>query len=174
MKGSWELKGKETPEQFRLFAHAFLDSSQALTKALIESDQSRNFLLGNPALYLARHAVELYLKGAILTRDSMERPHHELEKLYEQYVALFANDNRCAWNVPFRVEVLGFEATETDSARDAFLKQFPGDQLLPYPADKTMKPWPLVSTFDASTFIDSIATIRGDFERLRPLIFSTP
>ena len=171
VEGSWELNGVETPKQFRLFAYAFLDSAEALTKSLITSEQAKNFLMGNPALYLARHAVELYLKGAILTRNDMKRLHHELESLAEQYATLFADDTRCAWDVPFRVQVVGFDPQQIDSVREAHLKKFPGDQRLRYPTDRNMKPWGFVAAFDATTFVRQIAAIRRDFERLDPLIF---
>ena len=171
VEGSWELNAVETPKQFRLFAYALLDSAEALTKSLITNEQAKNFLMGNPVLYLARHAVELYLKGAILTRNDMKRPHHELESSAEQYASLFADDARCAWDIPFRVQVLGFDPQQIESVRKEHLKRFPGDQRLRYPADRTMKPWSFVATFDATTFERQIAAIRRDFERLDLLIF---
>ena len=171
MRGSWELTGIETPQQFCIFAYAFLDSAEALNKSLVVSNQAKNFLLGNPVLYLTRHAVELFLKGAILTRDEMKRPHHELETLADQYEDLFADDSRFTWNVPFRVQVVGFDAEQVDGVRKEHLRRYPADQLLRYPADRAMKPWNLVSAFDAVLFERQLVSIRTDFERLKPLLF---
>ena len=89
----------------------------------------------------------------------------------EQYAALFADDTRCAWDVAFRVQVVGFDPQQIESARKEHLKKFPGDQPLRYPADRTMKPWGFVAAFDATIFVRQSAAIRRDFKRLDPLIF---
>jgi len=67
-------------DQYAAYASAYLQSAQILCATLVRSHQEATYEKGNVALYLAAHAIELFLKGAIMRKAPDEKLGHDLEQ----------------------------------------------------------------------------------------------
>ena len=105
MRGNWELWHLSRPEQFFAYCLGYLRA--ALRNELVEEDQDLPFEWPDAAasLMLLAHAVELFLKGAILHRASILETTHDLRRLKAQYDALFPEDE-FRWQLPFHTEYM--------------------------------------------------------------------
>ena len=85
------VRFQQRPEQFAAYALAFLDSAQRLCTILAGSHKKATFERGSVVLHLTAHAVELFLKGAILRKKPEERysHDHDLEHLHNRYKSLY-------------------------------------------------------------------------------------
>lgn len=79
MIGSWEIGSLDKSAQFFAFAEAYLSSSSALCSRLKRLRAPLKYLQTTVVLFLARHSVELFLKGAILVRTPKDKLHHRLK-----------------------------------------------------------------------------------------------
>jgi hypothetical protein len=121
---------------------------------------------------IARHAVELFVKAALLKRGASSLASHDINKLAAMY-AEYYSEPRFSWNVPFRTQVLG---VSDDAMREATItqhnKNFPQDQVFRYPMDKQGKAWPgNLAGFKPSAFLELLNLIERDITRLRREIF---
>lgn len=94
------------PMQKRYFwlSRAYLEASRVLCNAIIEEDFTRQYSSTRVILNLCRHAVELFLKGAIAIATSRKPPRtHDLAKLTTRYRELYP-DAACWFTLPFDVE----------------------------------------------------------------------
>jgi hypothetical protein len=108
MVGSWQIDNLPIPFQFMAFADAYLDSASRLCKVLSRSTRKRSYPRGAVVLFLAYHAVELFLKAAIVHKYPKEGLHHNVEQLYNRYRALYPG-RRYEFDLPFKTEYPGFE-----------------------------------------------------------------
>lgn len=100
--GNWQLSHVKEPERFVLYAKAYLSSSQALCLEMVQNETKRSWQNAAVVLLLAVHSVELFLKGAILSRDPKAKvDHHRIPKLVERYQALFS-EPESEIEVPFQ------------------------------------------------------------------------
>jgi hypothetical protein len=168
MVGSWQIENSSMPLQFVLFADAYLDSAARLCKAFKRSTRKLSYPRGAVVLSLAFHALELFLKAAILQKNPKEKLHHDVERLESIYRLLYPGD-QFQLDVPFKTEFLGFQPEEIAKKRLAF----PQDQLNRYPCDKSGRNWGGVFAFEPISFLPVIEQLQRDFERLQRLIFTT-
>ena len=155
------------PLQFALFADAYLDSAARLCKALKRSTRKLSYPRGAVVLSLTFHAVELFLKAAILQKNLKGKLHHDIERLESTYRLLYP-EGQFQLDVPFKTEFLGFQSEEIAKKRLAL----PQDQLNRYPCNKSGRNWGGVFAFEAISFLPVIEQLQRDFERLRSLIFT--
>jgi hypothetical protein len=115
-------------------------------------------------LFLAFHAVELYLKACIKTAQPSANPgHHTLPKLAEQLNALVPNLN---YRVPFgSAEYVSPPTPELRDKIEASNKI--AHQQLRYPADNNGNPWQGAFGFSAQLFQRTLEDIRTDLLRIR-------
>ena len=73
------LESLSPPEQFAKYSMAYLDSAERLCTLLSISYRKATYERGTVVLYLAMHAIELFLKGAIMRKAPHERFRHNLE-----------------------------------------------------------------------------------------------
>ncbi len=165
--GSWEMP-QSIPLQFLSFAEAYLDSAAQLCDRLCETPRESSFQRGSVILFLAFHAIELFLKGAILTRSKNEKLHHKIYDLKQRYDELFPGPE-FSWNIPFKIEYLALEPEKIKENK----KIIKPDQLHRYPTDKNGNEWKGVFAFEPISFSSDIKAISIDFSRLEPIIFTT-
>ena len=157
------VRSLQPPEQFAAYALAYLDSAQRLCTTLAVSHKKATFERGAVVLYLTAHAVELFLKGAILRKAPKEHFSHDLEHLHNRYKALYPETRFRFSKVPFKTEYLGMNKAENASTKQS---QPAVDQLYRYPEDKKGKPWIALLGFEASGYSKELTVLRADFERL--------
>ena len=150
------------PEQFCTFALAYLDSAERLCRTLARSHRKATYARGSVVLYLDAHAVELFLKGAILHKKPTERFGHNLEHLFDRYNKLYPA-KKYRFELPFGAGYDGLSKSEIITAKSV---SPPTDQLYRYPQDKDGKPWPGLFAFEANSFLEVLRSLRVDFERL--------
>ena len=125
-------------EQFAAYALAYLDSAQRLCDLLARSHLKATYERGAVVLFLAAHAVELFLKGAIVRKSPNERFSHDLEHLARRYRALYPA-KKFRLEIPFSTELPpGMTAEEK---RQIMATHTPPGELYRYPIDKKYKPW---------------------------------
>lgn len=152
----------DLPGQYFALALAYLDSAKRLCELLARSYRTATYERGAVVLFLAAHAVELYLKGAILRAAPNETFSHDLEHLHNRYKVLYPAKRFKFVNV-FRVEYPEMSAAERAEAKKA---SPPVDQLHRYPADKKNNPWPGLYAFEANSFLEDLRHLNTEFRRL--------
>lgn len=167
MVGSWELSQLPIPIRFFRFAHAYVDAAIVLNTRLLDGSDDQNYLRGCVPLFLAQHAVELFLKGAILSRVPTEKLQHGVERLAIRYHDVYQED-RFRWDVPFRtVEPIDASPEKMEELRKL---SPPADQQFRYPTDIEKKPWTNISAYLATEFHLTLTQVKSDFDRIETLI----
>jgi len=161
--GNWELSGKDIPEKFYTFSDAYLDSAARLCKLLKRSTRKASYTRGAVVLYLAFHSVELFLKGAILSKCPDEKLNHNLEIYYKRYNNLYPG-KKFKFELPFRTEYVGFEPPEVTIAKGHMPPQ---DQIHKYPTDKNGNEWDSPLAFEPISFLRDIEQLKKDFNRIK-------
>jgi hypothetical protein len=121
------------------YAIEYLEVAKILCDHLIKNPEIETYALGSACMFNARLAVELFLKAAILRKDMNARLHHILEELGEEYKAAYPG-NDFYWDIPFTVQVIGYEGVEKEQIIKNHTKESPLDQALRYPTNKHKKP----------------------------------
>lgn len=149
--------------QFAAYAIAYLDSAQRLCTVLAHSHKKASFERGAVVLYLAAHAVELFLKGAILRKSPKERFSHDLEHLHSRYETLYPGKHYHL-EIPFKSNYPpGISSVEKSNMKAL---SPPTDQLYRYPSDKEGKSWFGVYSFEAGSFQEELNALRQKFDSL--------
>ena len=85
-----DLASLSIPLRFLSRSDAYLDSASRLCTVLKRSPKKSNYDRGSVVLFLTRHAIELFLKGAILERKPNEKlGNHDIEVLSRRYKKLY-------------------------------------------------------------------------------------
>lgn len=163
MLGSWQIDNLPIPFQFLAFADAYLDSAARLCRVLSRSTRKRSYPRGAVVLFLAYHAVELFLKAAILHKDPKEALHHNIEQLHNRYRILYPG-KRYEFNIPFKTEYIGFEPSEIAEKKRSTPTQ---DKISRYPSNKKGEGWNGIFAFEPHSFQSLIERLQGDFARLK-------
>jgi len=165
MVGNWGIDQLHVPEQFCAFSEAYLDSAYRLCKILKISTRKRTYPRGAVVQFLTFHAVELFLKAAILNKYPNEGLHHDLEHLKKRYNALYPG-KKFNFDVPFKpTSYLGFEPHEIEPVK------IPQDQLNRYPISKGFEVWEGAIGFKPESFLLVIERLKSDFDRISEMIF---
>ncbi len=162
MYGNWELSEKDLPEQFFAFSIAYLDSARRLCVVLKRSIIKATYARGCVVLYLTFHAVELFLKGAILSKSPNEKLNHDIEGYYKRYNNLYPKKT-FNFELPYRTEYLGLEPEIIELVKK---QQPPPDQLHKYPTDNKGSEWKGAFAFKPVEFVEIIEQLILDFGRI--------
>jgi hypothetical protein len=158
-----QLRSLPLPKQLESLAQAYLESAQSLCDTLADNPQSASFEKGAVVLYLAAHAVELFLKGGILRKAPNESLGHNLEHIYNRYRALLPAKRFAFTSMPFATYYPGMTSQEIAEVK----RQQPDpNELYRYAMNKTGEPWQAAIGFEASSFSRSLATLHEDFRRI--------
>lgn len=157
-----QLSGKSVPEQYAAYAVAYLDSAERLCALLSRSFRKASYERGTVVLYLAMHAVELFLKGAVLRKAPNEKFGHDVQHIYNRYKALYPG-KKYHFDLSFTRNYQGVSRSEALNAKKLFP---PIDQLFRYPQDKSNKPWPGLYAFEANSFVAELRELGENFKRI--------
>ena len=160
--GSHKVDGLPPHAQFAAYAEAYLDSAERLCRVLARSHKQATFERGVVVLFMASHAFELFLKGAILRRSPNERFGHDLDHLHKRYKALFSAKRFHLPN-PFQTSYGSLSKKEISAAK---VQQPDNSELFRYPRDKKYQSWGGVHGFEATSFLGVLSAVRADFTRV--------
>lgn len=173
-----ELASLSVPLQFLAFSDAYLDSALRLCTVLSRSLRKSNYARGSVVLYLTFHAIELFLKGAILERKPNEQlRHHAIQGLSKRYRNLYPA-RKFAIDAPF---INRDEAAITEIFAPEHLihirkldRENPWDQRHRYPKNRDMQSWAGSVGFEPVSFLITIKKLKSDMARIKKLAFSIP
>ena len=165
--GNWQISHVSEPPRFMLYAKAYLDSSQALCREMLDDERKKTWPNASVVLLLAAHSLELFLKGAILSRDPRAKvAHHRIKNLVEHYQALFT-EPEYAIDVPFQTEYPDI----FDEEIEALKKQEPVPSLLfRYPIAQPGVEWMGIYALEPITFMDVLANLEEMYDRTQSAI----
>lgn len=158
-----ELSNLTVPQRFFEYAVAYRNAALAMCNLMVNDPALRTWPNANVVLLLAAHSTELFLKGAILSRNPTAKiEHHRLDKLATEYKYLFP-ESLFEWKIPFRAESDHLSDTEIQTV----LETLPIPSMLyRYPVSKGGKEWNGVFAFEASSFVAVLEQVDQDFQRI--------
>jgi hypothetical protein len=161
-----EFRAVEEPERLRSLAVAYLDASEQLCKEIVSGAWPPSFERGQPVLWLAFHATELFLKACLspLAPKQLANPH----SLTELLLAFSAKYPAIPFEPPFGSEPM---PADPDLMQLALKGDATLHQQLRYPTDRHGQPWAGVRAFTPAPFLHNLRALRHDFERIGALVF---
>ena len=153
---SWDYEHLPEAAQWFLMARAYLNCSHHLLEEMIQERLSGSFYDAKVAVATFEHAIELFLKGAIVQAHEPVPPHHRAADLLQEYRRLYPGKE--------------FEFTGKISEAVAEQPTAPRNQYARYPADAKGRPWVGHTHIDLSTWYEEIRPFREDFARLEASI----
>ena len=155
-----EVTDSDVPMEFVKQARAHLEAAEKLNTLMCDGAWASNYYRGQAVLWLAFHAVELYLKGFILKLDPRASVNgHSLAVLTTKLKHLAP---KTQFDPPFGIEALPPDPELVQKVEKSEKKIH---EMLRYPIDTEGKPWPGVLGFSASMFQNILARTHTDCER---------
>lgn len=104
MIGNWEIAHFDEPASFILYAEAYLQASRLVCLRMQEDNSDNTWPNAAVAMMLAAHSVELFLKGAIFSRDQNALTKtHSIDQLAKTYFRLLP-EAEFSFDIPFQWE----------------------------------------------------------------------
>ena len=163
MIGNWEIAHFSESRKFVLYAHAYLNSAVLSCEQMAAHDAQRTWPNATVILMLSTHSVELFLKGAILSRDNDAKVgNHRIDLLTEKYRALYVEPG-FEFDVPFRTEYPSISEEEIQALKTT--EPVPSI-LFRYPVRKPGVEWQGVLAFEAEGFLRILSNLQSAYERI--------
>ena len=148
------------PQLFFRLATGYAGSSHQLFKSILAGDLPQTFGHAQAAHFLFDHAVELFLKGAILKSTDKIEHTHCLEPLFKRYRKLYPKKE---------FEFTGRIAETVRHDRTSPHSEFPR-----YPIDRSGNVWSGYNAYSLETWLKQSEHLRDDLARLIPKIEPLP
>ncbi|WP_141674177.1 hypothetical protein [Dissulfuribacter thermophilus] len=169
-----ELLKLSIPDRYFKYSKAYGSAAKILAERIVKDKDQATWPNAAVILMLTAHSVELFLKGAILKKDSKadrKIRHHHIESLYEMYCEIY-KDEKYSFNLPFKTEYLGMSQAEIDVLKKNRNKKNRNKYSEPsvlyrYPTASGESEWEGVYAFEASSFFSKICQLLEDIHRLR-------
>ena len=147
-------------------ALAYLEAAESLNIEMHTGRTPASFYHGQPVVWLAFHALELFLKGFIQRLSHEANPTgHSIPELIEELQKL---DSTIVIPHPFGFTALpDYPAFVSEAKR---LNRTLHEQFR-YPADKTGAPWPGTRAFSADMFQKTLEQLRVYLEKAYDKVF---
>lgn len=158
------IKGLPIGLRFIEYANAYLSAAQSLCALMEHQESTRTWPNASVVLMLSAHAVELFIKGMVLSRDgNIVLDGHNLESLNAVYFEHFPEAS-FHWAMPFKTSYVGFEEAEIAELRR---QQTAHSVLYRYPVARGGGEWNGVYGLVPGTFSSVLSQVARDFQRLR-------
>jgi hypothetical protein len=165
MIGSWEMENKTQSELFFDLGFAYMDTSILSTKSMLNNQTPSQYSQSRVILSLAYHAIELFLKGAILFKKNEYKVNgHNLDTLYKEYQKLYTQD-KFQLESPFITRFMGISVDEINS-----INLPPRDQMYRYHTDRNTEKWEGVEGFIPQDFLKKSSSLKNKFIELKKRI----
>lgn len=102
------LPGNDGWSNMLFMATSYAEAAEVLCKALQEGDFAEQYTSAMVIRQLCRHAIELFLKGAIGMKGEAVPLTHRLDRLYREYVRLYPHD-KFHFTMPVSKQILSSE-----------------------------------------------------------------
>ena len=179
-----DLASLNIPLRYLSFSVAYLDSASRLCTVLTQSPRRSNYPRGSVVLHLTFHAIELFLKSAILEQNPNEiLGTHDVQVLSKRYKKLYPG-KKYEFHAPFIGRdpgdlsdddfraIYGSELLEDVRKRiKKFKKKNPRDQRHRYLTNTEGQPWDDDVGFEPVSFLVTIKKLKADIAQLAELIF---
>lgn len=149
-------------QSFFSYSIAYLTSAEHLCSLLARSYRRATFERGAVVLFLARHAVELFFKGAIVRKSPGEKYDHDLDRLQNRYYKLYPG-KVYVLKIPFGANFTGMSEEEMIAAK---ARVPPLDQRFRYPSDRFGKVWPETWGFEANSFLVELKALKTSLDKV--------
>jgi hypothetical protein len=153
-------------EQLFAFAYAYLNAAHLLCANAIARAEDRDWAAGAVVLMNASHAVELFLKAALLKHDEsidVWRFGHDIAALATEYEKLHPQPE-WAWDIPFRQwQPEGLSSEQMRIYRDGVA---PPSIEFRYPVTRQGAPWLTLHGFEPHSMARDLKRIEEDFDRI--------
>jgi hypothetical protein len=157
---------------YRVRSDGYLFVAIAACKALNDDSSQVTYSRCLACYFNARLSVELFLKALIIKNqgslDDDDATHH-IEKLRDKAYGLYP-ELAAIWDVPFCTQILGCDNTE--NAQKNFFKDYPLDQVLRYPVNKSGKVWSGYMKIEPNELSQSLIDIRSKMNQVSTRVFS--
>jgi hypothetical protein len=177
-----DLQRLSISEQLFAFSQANLDSAETLCTAIRAKTEVVTYAHGAVIMSLTFHALELFLKAAILRTVPTEkfggRVGHDLTQLYNRYKGLYPK-KAMQFEVPFRSEELhtsNFDKNivEELSALNRYRERsLPEDQLHRYPTNIEGETWDAILGFEPTSFGSTIKQLQSKLTEVKAEIHNS-
>jgi hypothetical protein len=160
-----EVRDLPVPEQFFQYADAYLRTAIMQCEFVAKSPSYGRWPDAAVTLLLAAHAIELFLKGAILLRepdsDTPLKAGHDISELARKFRELYP-EPQFAWEVPFA-------ATDTPPDLPKAIKYEQSMQSMVYrfPLTKHQEPWLQLSALEPTSFQADLLVLQEKFAQLQ-------
>ncbi len=149
-----------TPQLFFRLAIAYADSSHQIVRSMLAGDLPQTFAHAQTTHFLFDHAIELFLKGAILKSTGQPGNTHDLQSLFGSYRNLYPKK---AFEFTIRIA----ETFKKDN-------KSPYSEFPRYPIDNKGKVWQGYNAYTLETWLIETERLREDLGRLIPVIAPLP
>jgi len=140
-------------------SRAYLEASACLCEAMLKEDFSNQYSSSRVILHLARHGLELFLKGSIIAATgASEVSGHNLAKLLTRYQEHFQGE-AYQFRSPHHFALRGGPDLFQE---DLALFHSTLDQRHRYPADRKGRGFAAPEVFDARNFLAAIGDLTKD------------
>ena len=171
------IKHLSARKRYFLFAKAYVDSAASLCDEILRMSEA-TWPRATVILFLTAHAVELFLKGALIEKiSSSQLERHEIRKLFEHYIEQYPAP-AFRIDLPFNPDIKGIKEMispifSSEKEIDELIKSMPVESVMyRYPYDKKNEEWRGAYGFEAISFKKDIEKLRIDFSRIEALIDS--
>ena len=148
------------PQLFFRLATAYADSSHQIVRSMLAGDLPQTFAHAQTTHFLFGHAVELFLKGAILKSTGQIKKTHDLQPLYDSYRKRYPKK--------------AFEFTGRILETVKQNPQSPHSEFPRYPVDRKGNVWQGYNAYALEAWLAETERLRQDLERLIPEIDPLP
>lgn len=171
-----DIVNLETHDQFFSYADAYLSASAVLCRQMENEDTRYTWPHASVVLMLSAHAVELFLKGALLKSMNKLEATHDIQQLAEKYREMFT-DPALAWDIPFANELSKTELVaqmkqlwsdiDETKLRNSIDATPDPSILYRYPVNKAGMEWQGAYGFTPTGFLPRLEQLELDFKRIR-------
>jgi hypothetical protein len=173
-----DMRGLPVPEQLFSYASAYRDASVVLCQKMISDPTSSTWPHAAAVLMLAAHAVELFLKAALLTRNvtNVWDFGHSIDRINEVYREQF-KETLFEWDIPFAPSLPEKEwiAMMMEMNQDITEKELlemksatPDPSILyRYPVNRRGVEWNGLYGFEPHSFLVILSQVERDFHRIK-------
>jgi hypothetical protein len=161
-----ELRDLKDHEQLFEFAFAYLNASQLICNNMVENRELRNWAFSSVVLFNAAHAIELFLKAALLRKNTeldLSDFGHNIDKLAEEYETQFTEEE-LQWNIPFR---FALPIANSKEEKDFFKTHIAHPSIENrYPFHSVGNQWIINKGFEPFSFVQELDVLQSDFHRI--------
>ena len=153
-------------EQLFAFAYSYLTAAQVLGQRAVERTEHKDWPGGAVVLMNAAHAVELFLKAALLRKNSefdIWAFSHDIHSLANEYERQFP-EPELSWDIPFR-HSLPADLTQDEKKYYRQHTAQPSIQLR-YPVSRLGTSWLTLQAFEPHSFQQDLSRLEKDFDRI--------